>query len=54
MSTHVNVDNFVRAESDRMFGDVQREAGGVNRFSHNRKPADIGRQTVIRMNRDTL
>jgi len=50
----VNVDNFIRAESDRMFSDLQRDAGGVNRFCHNREPADIGKQTVIRMNRDTL
>jgi hypothetical protein len=50
----VNVDNFVRAESDRMFRDIQREAGGVNQFGHNRTPTAIGKQTVIRMNRDTL
>jgi len=54
VSIHVNADNFVRAETDRMFGDIQREAGGANRFAHNREPASIDRQTVIRMNRDTL
>jgi hypothetical protein len=37
-----------------MFADLQRDAGGVNRFRHNREPADISRQTVIRLNRDTL
>ena len=31
-----------------------RDAGGVNRFSHNREPAAVDKQTVIRMNRDTL
>jgi hypothetical protein len=51
---HVNVDNFVRAETDRMFGDLQRDAGGVNAFAHNRAPASVDRQTVIRLNRDTL
>ena len=54
MSIHVSADNFVRAETDRMFADLQRDAGGVNVFSHNRAPAAIDRQTVIRMNRDTL
>ena len=54
MSTAVNVDNFVRAETDRMFSDLQRDAGGVNTWNHNRAPAAIDRQTVIRLNRDTL
>lgn len=50
----MNSDNFVRAENDRMFHDLQRDAGGVNTFFHNREPAAIDRQTVIRLNRDTL
>jgi hypothetical protein len=54
MSIHVNVDNFVRAETDRMFQDIQRDAGGPNRFRHNRSPASVDEQTVIRLNRDTL
>jgi hypothetical protein len=54
VSIHVSVDNFVRAETDRMFQDIQRDAGGPNRFRHNRTPASIDEQTVIRMNRDTL
>ncbi|WP_251455154.1 DUF1254 domain-containing protein [Microbacterium sp. Marseille-Q6648] len=54
MARHVNVDNFVRAETDRMFADIQRDAGGVNVFRHNREPAAIDEQTVIRLNRDTL
>lgn len=54
MSTVVNVDNFVRAETDRMFTDLQRDAGAINTFSHNREPASVEHQTVIRMNRDTL
>ena len=51
---HVNVDNFVRAETHRMFAGLQRDAGGVNRLVHNREPAPVDKQTVIRMNRDTL
>jgi hypothetical protein len=50
----VNVDNFVRAESDRMLADLQAEAGAVNTFGHRRAPADVNHQPVIRMNRDTL
>lgn len=50
----VSVDNFVRAETDRMFAGIQRDAGGVNAFEHNRTPAAIDEQTVIRLNRDTL
>lgn len=53
-SQRVNVDNFVRAETDRMFHDLQRTAGGVNTWSHNRNPTPIDEQPVIRMNRDTL
>ena len=54
MSIHVSADNFVRAETDRMFADLQRDAGKINAFSHNRTPAAIDHQTVIRLNRDTL
>jgi hypothetical protein len=54
MSTQVNVDNFVQAETHRMFRDIQASAGGVATFRHNRTPARIDEQTVIRLNRDTL
>jgi hypothetical protein len=50
----VNVDNFARAESDRMFAAIQQDAGAVNRWLHYRVPTPLDRQTVIRMNRDTL
>src|SRR5262249_25864140 len=53
-SIPVTVDNFVRAESDLYFGGVLKDAGGIGRFFHNRKPTPIDNQTVIRMNRDTL
>jgi hypothetical protein len=51
---HVNADNFARAETDRMFSELQTNAGGINRFLHNRLPAAIDNQAVIRLNRDTL
>lgn len=54
MSIHVNVDNFVRAETHRMFGDIQASVGSIGTFRHNRTPARIDEQTVIRLNRDTL
>jgi hypothetical protein len=54
MPIHVNIDNFARAESDRMFDGLQEDAGGINILSHNREPASVEHQTVIRMNRDTL
>jgi hypothetical protein len=50
----VTVDNFARAETDRMFRDLQHVAGGVNVLNHSRQPTAIDAQTVIRMNRDTL
>lgn len=50
----VNVDNFVRAESDRMLEAVLRDSGGINRGLANRVPTPLDHQTVIRQNRDTL
>ncbi|MFD6445368.1 DUF1214 domain-containing protein [Promicromonospora sp. NPDC060204] len=50
----VTNENFVRAETNRMLVGIQAQAGGVNRWRHNREPASIDEQTVIRMNRDTL
>jgi hypothetical protein len=54
MPTPVNVDNFVRAETDRMFAALLRDTGGINRWMHNRVPTPIDHQPVIRQNRDTL
>jgi hypothetical protein len=51
---HVNVDNFVRAETNRMFAGLGAQAGGVNAWHHVRAPVPIDEQAVIRMNRDTL
>ena len=50
----VNVDNFVRAESNRMFNAVQADAGGINRWNHYRQPTPLDHQPVIRLDRDTL
>jgi len=51
--TPVTADNFPRAESDLYFGGVVKD-GGFGKFMHRREPTPIDKQTVIRMNRDTL
>lgn len=50
----VTVDNFTRAETDHYLALNAKEAGGLGKLLHAREPADIDKQTVIRMNRDTL
>lgn len=54
MSTIVNLDNFARAETDRMLAAIGGVAGGINTVFHNRTFAPLDQQTVIRENRDTL
>jgi len=49
----VNVDNFVRAESDSYIANLAKGAG-LGKLQHRREPASIDNQTVIRLNRDTL
>jgi hypothetical protein len=49
----LSLDNFARAESDGYIANIVKE-GGLGKFSHNREPASIDNQTVIRLNRDTL
>ena len=51
----VNVDNFVRAETAAQFDSTLKYVNGeVNRFVHIREPQPLHKQSVIRMNRDTL
>jgi len=49
----VTPDNFVRAETDTYFAGVVANRG-FGRFDHTREPAPLDKQTVIRLNRDTL
>lgn len=49
----VTVDTFRRAESDTYFAGFVKQ-GGFGKFKHEREVAAIDRQTVIRLNRDTL
>lgn len=53
-AARVSVDNFARAETARMFDGTLAQSGGVNRWVHLRAPVPLDRQSVIRMNRDTL
>lgn len=49
----VTVDNFNRAESDMYFGRFVKD-GGFGKLHHERELAAIDRQSVVRLNRDTL
>jgi hypothetical protein len=49
----VTPENFVRAESDMYFSGVVKN-GGFGKFDHTRDPAPLDKQTVIRLNRDTV
>lgn len=53
-ATKVNIKNFERAETDRMFQALCSAAGGVGRWKHHRDAGSIDEQPVIRQNRDTL
>jgi hypothetical protein len=50
----VTPETYIRAETDRQFGEIVKMAGGVNRFYHFRSPTPLDKQNVVRMNRDTL
>ena len=50
----VNVDNFVRAETASQIDRSLKMMQGVNKWWHLYEPVPLDKQTVIRMNRDTL
>ncbi|SDQ57109.1 DUF1254 domain-containing protein [Flagellimonas zhangzhouensis] len=50
----VTADTFIRAETDNMYTQMIKNAGGTNQFFHFRTPTPLDNQTVIRMNRDVL
>ncbi len=50
----VNSSNFIRAESDLYFSGVVAMHGAVGIIGHEREMTPLDKQTVIRMNRDTL
>jgi len=49
----VTPENFLRAESDMVFGGVVKN-GGFGKFDHTRDPTPLDKQDCIRLNRDTL
>jgi hypothetical protein len=49
----VSTDNFVRAETDRYFGNVVND-GGFGKLHHDRELTPLDKQLVVRQNRDTL
>lgn len=53
-SVKVNAASFVRAESDTYIRNMAAQAGGLGVFFHFRTPTPLDKQTVIRMNLDTL
>ncbi len=52
-TTPVTWENFVRAESDKMFNSYVK-MGAFGKFLHIPKPTPIDQQKVVRMNRDTI
>lgn len=50
----VTRETYCRAETDRTFFNTLRRTGGVNRFFCFRQVTPLDKQTVVRMNKDTL
>jgi len=50
----VNLDNFIRAETDRALSLAIQQQDAFGKFNHLREPAPLDRQPVPRINRDTL
>ena len=50
----VTINNYVRAETAAQFDRIVRMSGGINKLERFRQPTPLDRQSVIRMNRDTL
>ena len=53
-SVPVNVNNYVMAETAGQFERILKMTGGVNKLMSLREPTPLDKQSVIRMNRDTL
>jgi hypothetical protein len=50
----VTSETFIRAETDKYSFNISQQAGGVNKLFHFRNVTPLDKQTVIRMNKDTL
>jgi len=53
-SVPVNVNNYVMAETAGQFDRILKMTGGINKLRSFREPTPLDKQSVIRMNRDTL
>jgi len=53
-SVPVNINNYVRAETAGQFDRILKLTGGINKLRSFREPTPLDKQSVIRMNRDTL
>lgn len=53
-SIKVTVDNYVRATTSAQFQGMMRMSRGMNQFAHTPKPVPLNKQSVERMNRDTI
>ena len=54
MSITVTRETFVRAETDRDVAALLADAGGLDRWHHQRDVASVDHQTVIRLDRDRM
>lgn len=53
--TKVTPENYIRAETDRNFQNIYGLSGNkINQLFHFRQPTPLDKQTVVRMNKDTL
>ncbi len=50
----VNYENFAEVETNLTAGRIVKAAEGVNKWIHFKSPTPLDKQTIIRMNRDTL
>jgi len=53
-TVEVNINNYVAAETAGQFDRILKMTGGVNKLRSFREPTPLDKQSVIRMNRDTL
>ena len=53
-NVQVNVNNYVLAETAGQFDRILKMTGGINKLQRFREPTPLDKQSVIRMNRDTL
>ncbi|MDO3385814.1 DUF1214 domain-containing protein [Gilvimarinus sp. SDUM040013] len=53
-TVHVDVLNYITAQTAMQFETYQKNAGGINKVLNIREPVPLDKQDTIRMNRDTI